>query len=75
MRSEFQPDYVALTASAAYYLIEQGIKLVGIDYLSVDAYERNDYPVHRILLGAGTLILEGLDLRAMALPPASSYVI
>lgn len=64
-RSEFQPDYVALTASAAYYLVEQGVKLVGIDYLSVDAYERSDYPVHRILLGAGILILEGLDLRAV----------
>ena len=62
---DFQPDYVALTASAACYLIERGIKLVGIDYLSVDAYACNDYPVHRILLGAGTLILEGLDLRAV----------
>jgi arylformamidase len=64
-RPDFQPNYIALTASAAHYLVEQGVKLVGIDYLSVDAYEDNDFPVHRILLGANVLILEGLDLRAV----------
>ena len=63
----FQTNYVALTESAAYLLVEMGIPLVGIDYLSVDAFERQDFPVHRILLGAGVLILEGLDLRAV--PP------
>ena len=60
---DFQTDYIALTASAARYLVAQGIKLVGIDYLSVDAYEDSGFPVHRILLGAKVLILEGLDLR------------
>jgi len=63
----FQTNYVALTESAAYLLVEMGVQLVGIDYLSVDAFERQDFPVHRILLGAGVLILEGLDLRAV--PP------
>ena len=65
----FQPDYIALTASAARYLVDLGVALVGIDYLSVDAYERQDFPVHRLLLGAGVLILEGLDLRAV--PPGT----
>ena len=64
-QSDFQPDYIALTASAAHYLVARGIRLVGIDYLSVDAYEDNEFPVHRILLGANVLILEGLDLRAV----------
>jgi arylformamidase len=63
----FQTNYVALTESAAYLLVEMGVQLVGIDYLSVDAFERQDFPVHRILLRAGVLILEGLDLRAV--PP------
>jgi arylformamidase len=63
----FQTNYIALTESAAYLLVEMGVQLVGIDYLSVDAYERQDFPVHRILLGAGVLVLEGLDLRAV--PP------
>ena len=48
-------------------LVDLGVQLVGIDYLSVDAFTRQDFPVHRLLLGAGVLILEGLDLRAV--PP------
>lgn len=69
-RAEFQPDYVALTASAAHLLVECGVRLVGIDYLSVDAFDRQDFPVHRTLLGRNILILEGLDLRAV---PAGAY--
>jgi arylformamidase len=66
-KTGFQTDYIALTESAAHLLIEMEVRLVGIDYLSVDAFERQDFPVHRILLGAGVLILEGLDLRTV--PP------
>jgi len=66
-RKGFQANYVALTESAAHLLVDLGVQLVGIDYLSVDAFERQDFPVHRILLGAGVLILEGLDLRTV--PP------
>jgi arylformamidase len=65
----FHPDYVALTTSAAQLLVDIGVQLVGIDYLSIDAFERQDFPVHRLLLGAGVLILEGLDLRAV--PPGA----
>jgi arylformamidase len=65
-RPEFYANYVALTASAAQLLVERGVQLVGIDYLSVDAFTRQDFPVHRLLLGAGVLILEGLDLRAVS---------
>lgn len=63
----FQPNYIALTPSAATFLVEHGVWLVGIDYLSIDAYERQDFPVHRILLGAHVPILEGLNLHAV--PP------
>jgi len=65
-RTGFQTNYVALTESAARLLVDLGVQLVGIDYLSVDAFERQDFPVHRVLLGAGVLILEGLDLRTVA---------
>ncbi|MGE3538459.1 MAG: cyclase family protein [Candidatus Tectimicrobiota bacterium] len=68
--TDFQETYIALTESAAVYLLEQGIQLVGIDYLSIDAFDRPDFPVHRALLAAGVLILEGLDLR---LVPAGDY--
>jgi arylformamidase len=69
----FHPNYVALTASAAQLLVDMGVQLVGIDYLSIDAFERQDFPVHRILLGAHVLILEGLDLRAV--PPGDYELI
>lgn len=58
----FHEDYVALTPDAARWVVRRGIRLVGIDYLSIQRYE--DPPdVHEILLGAGVLILEGIDLR------------
>lgn len=64
---EFQAAYHALTPGAAEWLVSRGVRLVGLDYLSVDAYDAVDFPVHRRLLGAGVVIVEGLDLRAV--PP------
>jgi arylformamidase len=58
---EFQPDFVALSTDGAQYLVERGIKLVGIDYLSVAPYKQSR-PTHEILLEAGILILEGVNL-------------
>ncbi|GIX48364.1 MAG: cyclase [Candidatus Tectimicrobiota bacterium] len=66
-RQDFCPDYVALTPDAAQCLIDMGVRLVGIDYLSVDAFSARDFPVHRLLLAAGVVIVEGLDLRGV--PP------
>ncbi len=62
-RNEFVKDYVYLTIDAARYLIQEGIKLVGIDYLSVDKADSEELEVHRELLKAGVVIIEGLDLR------------
>ena len=59
--TEFQEDFVALSADAAEYLVEQGIRLVGIDYLSVAPFS-DAVPPHRILLQAGVVAVEGLDL-------------
>jgi arylformamidase len=59
---EFQEDYVYLTADAASYLVQAGLKLVGIDYLSVDRFGSADYPAHQTLLEAGVIVVEGLDL-------------
>jgi arylformamidase len=58
---EFQPGFVGVTADGAEYLIERGIKLVGVDYLSVAPYH-NSRPTHEILLKAGVVIVEGLNL-------------
>ena len=60
--TEFNKEYVGLTAGAAQWLVKNKIKLVGIDYLSVAAFDEI-VPVHKTLLGKGVAILEGLDLR------------
>lgn len=57
----FQTNYVALSADAAQFLVNKGIKLVGIDYLSIAPYTDPIAP-HTILLKAGVVIVEGLDL-------------
>lgn len=64
-RGEFRRDYVSLGLDAARYLAEIGIKLVGIDYLSIEAFDSPDHPVHRLLLGRTIAILEGLNLSAV----------
>lgn len=59
---EFIKDYVYLTEEAGRYLVEKGIKLIGIDYLSIEKYPAEEAPVHKFLLGKGLVILEGLNL-------------
>jgi arylformamidase len=54
----FSHDSIRLNGSGARYLIERGVRLVGIDYLSI-----GDADAHRELLGAGVVAVEGLDLR------------
>jgi arylformamidase len=55
-------DHVYLTVDGANYLAQAGLKLVGIDTVSVDRVGSVDYPSHHALLEAGIIILEGLDL-------------
>lgn len=60
--TEFRKDYVALTTEGAQWLVDRGIRLVGVDYLSVGSYNKEGIITHRILLEAGVVILEGLNL-------------
>ncbi len=58
----FRTDYVALLPDAAEWIGAHGIRLIGIDYLSVQRF--GDEPeTHQRLMRAGVAILEGLDLR------------
>jgi arylformamidase len=59
--TRFQEDFVSISADGADWLVSHGIKLVGIDYLSVAPYG-DPVPTHQILLKAGVIALEGLDL-------------
>lgn len=61
-KDSFDPDYAFLTPEGARFLIRLGIRLVGVDYLSVAQYGKGE-EVHGELLGAGVVVMEGLDLR------------
>jgi arylformamidase len=58
---EFQEDFVAITDDGARWLIERGVRLVGVDYLSVAPFD-DVTPTHRALLRASIVPLEGLNL-------------
>lgn len=60
---EFHRDYVGITAPAAKLLVDRGVKVLGVDYLSVEEYKKPGAPAHHVLLGAGTVVIEGLNLR------------
>ena len=60
---QFNPDFVALSAESARWMVNKGINLVGIDYLSIQMFKDTEPLTHRILLEAGVIILEGLNLR------------
>ncbi len=61
-KDTFSEDFVYMEKGAAEFLVARGIKTLGIDYLSVGGYKKDGPEVHRMLLGAGILIIEGLDL-------------
>jgi len=62
----FDPDFVALAPDAAAWLLDHGIRLVGIDGPSIEAYDAPGDPVHRALLAAGVIIVENLALACVA---------
>jgi arylformamidase len=60
----FREDFCAYDGSAARWCVERGMRLVGIDYLSIEPFGSGDIgnPTHRTLLEAGVVVLEGIDL-------------
>lgn len=57
----FHKNFVAISPDGAETLVKMGVRLVGVDYLSVAPY-RDPVPTHQILLRTGVIALEGLDL-------------
>jgi arylformamidase len=66
----FDDGFIALVADGARYLVDFGVKLVGVDYLSVEPYGSKEHPVHLALLTTKVVILEGLNLADV---PAGDY--
>lgn len=61
-RPEFPASYACLSPEGAGWVVERGIRLVGTDFLSIETRGAPGHPVHATLLGAGVVIVEGLDL-------------
>jgi arylformamidase len=59
---EFQRDFVYLDADAAEILVARGVKLVGIDYLSIEMFNFEQPATHLALLSNNVIVVEGLDL-------------
>lgn len=71
--TEFKPDFVALTPNAATWVVERGIRLIGVDYLSIQRFQDSEPTTHRTLLSAGVVIVEGLNLSNV--PPGSYQLV
>lgn len=69
-KSEFRTDFTYLDFNGANRLVQQGTKLIGIDYLSIEKFGEHDHETHRALLSHGVIILEGLNLSDI---PAGKY--
>ena len=63
--SPFREGFVHISAEAAEYLVTRGVQTIGVDYISVGAFTGDGAETHRILLGAGVWIVEGLNLSAV----------
>lgn len=60
--SSFVRDYTYLEPDAAQHLVQQGVRLVGTDYLSIEKFKTAEHPTHLALLSKGVVIVEGLNL-------------
>ena len=60
--TRFHADYVGVTEEGARFLVGRGVKVLGVDYLSVEEFKKPGAPAHHVLLGGGTIVIEGLDL-------------
>lgn len=72
MAGAFAEKYVYISPDAADFLVKKRVALLGIDYAGVDPYPLGDATAHHKLLGAGMLILEGINLRNV---PIGSYTL
>lgn len=67
LREAEKSPWVGLSKEAAELLVERGVRLIGIDYLTIDSPDgETGWPVHHVLCGAGVAILEVIDLSEIA---------
>ncbi len=73
-QEKFTDKYVYIEPEAAEELLRKGVKIVGIDYISVDQYEAENLPVHKSLLSKDVLIVEGLELNNVPVGRCKIYI-
>jgi arylformamidase len=59
----FHDTFVGIAESAAHHLVANGVKVLGVDYLTVEEFKKPGHPAHKTLMRGGTVIIEGLNLR------------
>jgi arylformamidase len=59
----FHAEFIGFDDDAGPWLVEHGVVLVGIDYMSIERFHSPTHAVHRALLATNAVVLEGLDLR------------
>ena len=69
-QKQFARDFTYLAPDGAQWLVDRGVELVGIDYLSIEQFHSGHHRTHRTLLERSVVIVEGLDL---SVPPAGEY--
>jgi len=69
---KFYEEFIYLEPDGAEFLVQRGIQLVGIDYLSIDKFKSEKHPTHFALLTRDIVILEGLNLSKV---PAGEYTL
>jgi len=65
-KTVFPPRIPTLAPEVPAWLGEQGVRLIGVDVPSVDQVDSKTLPIHHALGAANIIILENLDLRAVA---------
>ena len=65
-QGRFREDFTYIAPDAARALVRRGVRLIGIDYLSVERFKSEEFETHKTLLAHGVVIVEGLDLRAVS---------
>jgi arylformamidase len=61
----FRNDFSALAPDGAQFLVDSGVRLAGIDYLSIEPFGSPDHQTHEILLGHEVVVVEGLDMSGL----------
>jgi len=70
--NEFQTDFMGLSQDGAQYLVNRGVEVIGVDYLSVAPFHA-PAPTHKLLLKNQVLIIEGLNLSGIEPGPYTLY--